>query len=156
MPPSKDPPPASSGGAAKPEKKKKDPKPNPNAKANKVDVISIAGQDDGYDHDAAPSLEQKVRVVAGKGEFAQRYSRGRELGLGAFSNVFLGTHRSSKKEYAVKKIDREKMIWGDSRDALEDEVNHLILVRLRFLYYSFVRSFVCLFVLLLFLVRVTF
>jgi len=118
--------------AAVPRKKKSkdgaDPKkPGANSKAAKLDVISIG--DDGYNHRKAPSLEQKVRVEPGKGVFSERYSRGRELGLGAFSNVFLGTHRSSRNEYAIKKIDREKMIWGDSRDALEDEVNHLILVR---------------------------
>lgn len=118
---------ASAAAAAK-KKKPKDPnKPNPNAKAAKLDVISIGN--DGYDHRVAPSLQQKVRIVPGRGEFQERYSKGRELGLGAFSNVFLGTHRLSRNEYAVKKIDREKMIWGDSRDALEDEVNHLILVR---------------------------
>lgn len=102
-------------------------KPDPNSKASKMEIISMG--DDGYDHAAAPSLDQKVRVVGGKGEFQARYTKGRELGLGAFSNVFLGTHRASRKEYAVKKIDREKMIWGDSRDALEDEVNHLIIAR---------------------------
>jgi serine/threonine protein kinase len=85
--------------------------------------------DDGYDHRCAPSLRQKVRVAPGRGDFEARYSTGRQLGLGAFSNVFLGTHKASRQEYAVKKIDREKMIWGDSRDVLEDEVNHLILAR---------------------------
>jgi hypothetical protein len=89
----------------------------------------ISMGEDGYDHTKAPSLKQKVRVVPGKGEFATRYAKGRELGLGAFSNVFLGKHRASQKEYAIKKIDRAKMVWGDSRDALEDEVNHLITVR---------------------------
>jgi hypothetical protein len=84
--------------------------------------------DDGYDHSKPPSLEQKVRVVPGKGEFDKFYSKGRELGLGAFSNVFLGVHKATKTEYAIKKIDRSKMVWGDSRDALEDEVNNLITV----------------------------
>ena len=97
------------------------------SKASKMDVISMG--DDGYDHRAAPSLAQKVRVVPGKGDFERRYAQGKQLGLGAFSNVFLGVHRHSRGEYAIKKIDREKMIWGDSRDALEDEVNHLILAR---------------------------
>lgn len=95
--------------------------------SQKRHMISMG--DDGYNHTVAPSLEQKVRVVPGQGQIEKRYQRGRELGLGAFSNVFLGTHRASKKEYAIKKIDREKMMWGDSRDALEDEVNHLIQVR---------------------------
>lgn len=120
--------PAAAAPSTKPKKKSsssKD-KPNPNAKAAKLDVISIGN--DGYDDNIAPSLNQKVRIVPGKNEFQDRYAKGSELGLGAFSNVFLGTHLASQQEYAVKKIDREKMIWGDSRDALEDEVNHLILV----------------------------
>jgi serine/threonine protein kinase len=87
------------------------------------------GDDDGYDPRCAPSLRQKVRVEPGRGAFEARYGAGRHLGLGAFSNVFLGTHKASRHEYAVKKIDREKMIWGDSRDVLEDEVNHLIMAR---------------------------
>jgi Protein kinase domain len=97
------------------------------SKAAQLDVISMG--DDGYNHKAAPSLQQKVRVVPGRGEFENRYGMGRQLGLGAFSNVFLGVHKASQNEYAVKKIDREKMIWGDSRDVLEDEVNHLIMAR---------------------------
>lgn len=97
------------------------------SKAAQLDVISMG--DDGYNHKAAPSLQQKVRVVPGRGEFENRYAMGRQLGLGAFSNVFLGVHKASQQNYAVKKIDREKMIWGDSRDVLEDEVNHLIMAR---------------------------
>lgn len=101
---------------------------NPNSsKAAQLDVISMG--DDGYNHKVAPSLQQKVRVVPGRGDFEGRYAMGRQLGLGAFSNVFLGVHKASQNEYAVKKIDREKMIWGDSRDVLEDEVNHLIMAR---------------------------
>jgi Protein kinase domain len=97
------------------------------SKAAQLDVISMG--EDGYNHKAAPSLQQKVRVVPGRGEFESRYAMGRQLGLGAFSNVFLGVHKASQNNYAVKKIDREKMIWGDSRDVLEDEVNHLIMAR---------------------------
>ena len=33
-----------------------------------------------------------------------------------------------RKEYAVKKVDRSKMFWGD-RDALEDEISNLKAVR---------------------------
>lgn len=102
----------------KKEKKKK--------KKEKGPVIALAG--DEYDTTVAPSLDQKVRVVSELREFEQSYTRGPQLGLGAFAKVFLGTHKNSNVDYAIKKIDRSKMLWGD-RDALEDEINNLILVR---------------------------
>jgi calcium/calmodulin-dependent protein kinase I len=48
--------------------------------------------------------------------------------LGAFAIVFVGTHRPTGAEYAVKQIDRSTMIWGD-RDALKDEIANLKLAR---------------------------
>ena len=51
-----------------------------------------------------------------------------QLGYGAFATVFVGKHRKHGTEYAVKKIDRSKMFWGD-RDALEDEISNLKAVR---------------------------
>jgi serine/threonine protein kinase len=110
-------------------KKSKGKKPSNKASAPAQTLISMG--DDGYDHTQAPSLDQKVRIVPGKGEFERYYTKGRELGLGAFSNVFLGVHKATKTEFAIKKIDRSKMVWGDSRDALEDEVNNLITVSAR-------------------------
>lgn len=56
------------------------------------------------------------------------YERGQNLGVGAFALVFVGIHRASKQWYAIKRIDRSKMFWAD-RDALEDEINNLKLVR---------------------------
>jgi len=88
--------------------------------------IELAG--DEYDVKQAPSLKQKVHVCTTLGELDQIYDRGHQLGLGAFAKVFLGRHRASHADYAIKKIDRSKMLWGD-RDALEDEINNLIAVR---------------------------
>lgn len=51
-----------------------------------------------------------------------------QLGLGAFAVVFIGTHRPTGSEYAVKQIDRSTMFWGD-RDALKDEIANLKLAR---------------------------
>jgi calcium/calmodulin-dependent protein kinase I len=51
-----------------------------------------------------------------------------QLGYGAFATVFIGKHKVLDKQYAVKKIDRSKMFWGD-RDALEDEISNLKAVR---------------------------
>jgi serine/threonine protein kinase len=48
--------------------------------------------------------------------------------LGAFAVVFIGTHRPTGAEYAVKQIDRSTMFWGD-RDALKDEIANLKLAR---------------------------
>ena len=96
-------------------KKNKGKRPSNRAAAPAQSLISIG--DDGYDHNKAPSLEQKVRVVPGKAEFERFYSKGKEIGLGAFSNVFLGIHKATKVEYAIKKIDRSKMVWGRIRAA---------------------------------------
>lgn len=48
--------------------------------------------------------------------------------MGAFAVVFIGTHRPTGAEYAVKQIDRSTMYWGD-RDALQDEIANLKLAR---------------------------
>jgi calcium/calmodulin-dependent protein kinase I len=88
--------------------------------------LELAG--DEYDDSIPPSLDQKVRVVTQLRALEQQYARGGQLGIGAFAKVFLGTHKNSGAEYAIKKIDRSKMLWGD-RDTLEDEINNLIAVR---------------------------
>jgi serine/threonine protein kinase len=56
------------------------------------------------------------------------YTKGRELGSGGFAKVFIGIHNRTGQEYAVKQIDRRKMYWSD-RDALEDEISNLLLLR---------------------------
>lgn len=50
------------------------------------------------------------------------------MGYGAFATVFVGIHRPTRAEYAVKQVDRSKMLWGD-RDALKDEIENLKKVR---------------------------
>ena len=52
----------------------------------------------------------------------------RQLGYGAFATVFIGKHKATGNEYAVKKVDRSKMLWGD-RDALKDEISNLKAVK---------------------------
>ncbi len=51
-----------------------------------------------------------------------------QLGYGAFAQVFIGIHRPTKQNYAIKQVDRSKMFWGD-RDALKDEIENLKKVR---------------------------
>jgi serine/threonine protein kinase len=108
------------------EKPKKEKKKKAKSSKDKPPAITLAGEE--YDTSVAPSLDQKVRVVSELKQFEKCYTRGPQLGLGAFANVFMGTHKPSGEDYAIKKIDRSKMLWGD-RDALEDEINNLILVR---------------------------
>jgi len=87
-------------------------------------------QQHGYDDDdfsVAPSMDQDVKSVVSV-SFDDVYQRGRKLGLGAFAVVFVGTHRPTGAEYAVKQIDRSTMVWGD-RDALQDEIANLKLAR---------------------------
>lgn len=82
---------------------------------------------DDDDFSVAPSMDQDVKSVVSV-SFDDVYQRGRKLGLGAFAVVFVGTHRPTGAEYAVKQIDRETMVWGD-RDALQDEIANLKLAR---------------------------
>lgn len=82
---------------------------------------------DDDDFSVAPSMDQDVKSVVSV-SFDDVYQRGRKLGLGAFAVVFVGTHRPTGAEYAVKQIDRSTMVWGD-RDALQDEIANLKLAR---------------------------
>lgn len=82
---------------------------------------------DDDDFSVAPSMEQDVKSVVSV-SFDDVYKRGRKLGLGAFAVVFIGTHRPTGAEYAVKQIDRSTMFWGD-RDALKDEIANLKIAR---------------------------
>jgi calcium/calmodulin-dependent protein kinase I len=82
---------------------------------------------DDDDFSVAPSMDQDVKSVVSV-SFDDVYQRGRKLGLGAFAVVFIGTHRPTGAEYAVKQIDRATMFWGD-RDALKDEITNLKLAR---------------------------
>jgi serine/threonine protein kinase len=88
--------------------------------------VELAG--DEYDNTVPPSLKQKVKVESQLRAIESVYDRKHQLGLGAFAKVFLGEHRASGASYAIKKIERSKMLWGN-RDALEDEINNLIAVR---------------------------
>jgi len=83
--------------------------------------------DEDEEFDAAPNSDTEVKSVVSK-NFDDVYQRGRRLGLGAFAVVFIGTHRPSGAEYAVKQIDRSTMFWGD-RDALQDEIVNLKMAR---------------------------
>lgn len=51
-----------------------------------------------------------------------------QLGYGAFAEVFIGKHKPTGAQYAVKQVDRAKMMWGQ-RDALKDEIENLKKVR---------------------------
>lgn len=82
---------------------------------------------DDDDFSVAPSMDQDVKSVISV-SFDDVYQRGRKLGRGAFAVVFIGTHRPTGAEYAVKQIDRSTMFWGD-RDALKDEITNLKLAR---------------------------
>jgi serine/threonine protein kinase len=81
----------------------------------------------GYEFESAPNSDTEVKSVVSK-NFDDVYQRGRRLGLGAFAVVFIGTHRPTGAEYAVKQIDRSTMFWGD-RDALQDEIVNLKMAR---------------------------
>jgi len=59
-----------------------------------------------------------------KHDFYANYALGKRLGEGAFATVFVGTHKASQQDYAIKCVNRMKMQWGD-RDALQDEIENL-------------------------------
>ena len=69
--------------------------------------------EDGYDVSAAPSLSQPVRIVLHPQEFNHLYNVQEGIGLGAFAKVYRAVHTNTQQEYAIKKIDRQKMVWGD-------------------------------------------
>lgn len=84
-----------------------------------------------YDTSVPPSLQQDVRLVDDNhdpGAFKSMYKLLQEIGQGAFAKVYEAAHRPTGERYAVKKIHRPKMIWGD-RDALQDEIHSLVRVR---------------------------
>ncbi|KAL3945402.1 MAG: hypothetical protein SGBAC_000535 [Bacillariaceae sp.] len=82
---------------------------------------------DDDDFTVAPSLDTAMRSVSGH-QFEDVYLRGKKLGYGAFANVFVGIHKPTGKEYAIKQVDRSKMMWGQ-RDALKDEIENMQRVR---------------------------
>lgn len=120
------PPPESQGGGA--------PTPSPGEEekvGNEVEYEENESDGDGYDDydtNVPPSLDQDVRLVEDPGAFKELYKLLQEIGQGAFAKVYAAAHRPTGKQYAVKKINRQKMIWGD-RDALQDEINSLVRVR---------------------------
>ena len=97
-----------------------------NQSTSSSDTLSLEEEED-EDFSIAPSLDTEVKSVVSK-KFDEVYQRGRKLGLGAFAVVFIGTHRPTGSEYAVKQIDRSTMFWGD-RDALQDEIVNLKMAR---------------------------
>ena len=42
--------------------------------------------------------------------------------------MFIGRHKPTGQEYAIKQVDRSKMMWGE-RDALQDEIANLKALR---------------------------
>lgn len=110
-------------------KKKTDQSPRKGGKPLKLSSRTSTSSSSYEEEDPsiAPSNDTKVKSVVSK-KFDDVYQRGRKLGLGAFAVVFIGTHRPTGAEYAVKQIDRSTMFWGD-RDALQDEIDNLKMAR---------------------------
>ena len=109
-----------------PKKDKKEGKPLKKSGNPSFSSDGTFSEDLDDDYDAAPNSDTEVKIVSKK--FDDVYQRGRKLGLGAFAVVFIGTHRPTGAEYAVKQIDRSTMFWGD-RDALQDEIVNLKMAR---------------------------
>jgi hypothetical protein len=81
------------------------------------------------DHELPPPPDPPEKDSVERHEpFFSSYTKGTELGVGAFAIVFIGIHKKTGKEYAIKQIDREKMQWGE-RDALQDEIDNLVLLK---------------------------
>jgi len=79
----------------------------------------------------SPSERDVTNMTAedmGRRKFEDHYTEGKQIGYGAFAVVFIGTNKEFNKTYAIKKIDRSKMMWG-GRDALKDEINNLRALR---------------------------
>jgi calcium/calmodulin-dependent protein kinase I len=67
-------------------------------------------------------------TVATNVTFDDIYSRGAQLGFGAFANVFLATHKPTGETYAVKEVDRTKMMWN-KKNHLQHEIDNMFKVR---------------------------
>mmetsp|Transcript_10879 Transcript_10879/g.25483 ORF Transcript_10879/g.25483 Transcript_10879/m.25483 type:complete len:307 (-) Transcript_10879:703-1623(-) len=73
---------------------------------------------------AAASRESPAVTSAKSQSCEELYSFGKELGSGAYSQVYLCREKKTKEEYAVKKITKANLESYD-HDALKDEVNLL-------------------------------
>jgi len=80
-----------------------------------------------HDDSEPPSLDRPVRRIQGV-RFRDFYDISGKLGDGDFSKVFLGIHRNSGQDYAVKQVPRRKMVW-EKRNIFEEEIAHLKMVR---------------------------
>lgn len=80
-----------------------------------------------HDDSEPPSLNRPVRRIQGV-RFRDYYDISGKLGDGDFSKVFLGIHRSSGQDYAIKQILRRKMMW-EKRNIFEEEIATLKAVR---------------------------
>ena len=54
--------------------------------------------------------------------------RSSQIGKGAFAKVLVCIEKETRREYAVKQIDRSKMKWS-GRDAVMDEIGNLLKLR---------------------------
>jgi serine/threonine protein kinase len=93
---------------------------NNNNSSNNININSTIDEINFCD-----SVEKRVTTDK---SFDDIYERGKQLGYGAFANVFLATHKPSGAKYAVKEVDRTSMVWND-KDHLQHEIDNMFKVR---------------------------
>jgi len=97
----------------------------PSLDVEKRSILTVSNQRTNSQFSVSSSDE---KTVITKMAFDDIYLRGKKLGVGAFANVFLGTHKPSGATYAVKEVDRSSMVWND-KDHLKHEIENMFKVR---------------------------
>lgn len=103
------------------------------------------------EHHAHPEEEGYVDTTAPHGvpiagDVCEFYVMGEQLGSGAYSSVFRGTHKETNEEFAIKRVSKSKMkSQSDIRSLFEEvgilqEIHHPHVMRL-FEFYEDARSY---------------
>ena len=96
--------------------------------SKKYDTNSTGTKSNGINSRMTETSSSEENRVTTSIAFDDIYERGKQLGFGAFANVFLATHKPTGAKYAVKEVDRTCMVWND-KDHLQQEIDNMFKVR---------------------------
>lgn len=103
----------------------------PSLAVEKRSIVTVHSNDTNTKRKVSKYVENRTaneKTVICNTAFDDIYSRGTQLGFGAFATVFLATHKPSGATYAVKEVDRSSMMWND-KDHLQHEIQNMFKVR---------------------------
>ena len=104
----------------------------PSLEVQKRSIVTVSKKKFSSGHsntvsEASDGLAGEKRVTTNIA-FDDIYERGKQLGYGAFANVFVATHKPTGAQYAVKEVNRSSMVWND-KDHLQHEIDNMFKVR---------------------------